>query len=152
MQRYGDASAAQSAFRPVGLVASLVGFGVFFGARVARQPMTTNAIRTATKIPNCSMSLMIFSIARVGWHHVLRSNPGRLAIFPPIRRASSGGAVVPLSRRNTRFHESVTSHQKTKTPIITNAPRTISSIFLIRNIELICERGRLYSAASPLSL
>jgi len=149
MLQCGDASAAQSGFRPVGLVASLVGLGVFFGARVARQPMTTNAIRTATKIPNCSMSLMLFFVARVGWHQVLRNNPGRLAIFAAIRRASSRGAVLPLSRRSTRFHESVTSHQKTKTPIITNAPRTISSMFLIRNIELICDRGQPYSAGSP---
>ena len=34
---------------------------------------------------------------------------------------------------NTLFHESVTSHQKTKTPITTSTPRTISSIFLTRN-------------------
>jgi hypothetical protein len=33
--------------------------GVFLGARVARQPTTTNAIRAATKIPNCSMSTML---------------------------------------------------------------------------------------------
>jgi hypothetical protein len=116
------------------------GLGVF-GARVAIQPQTTNAIRTATKIPNSRLSAMLFSAARVGWHQVLRSNPDSLAIFAAICRASSRGAVWPLSRTNLRFHESVTSHQKTKTPIITNAPRTISSIFLTRNIELICERG-----------
>jgi hypothetical protein len=36
------------------------------------------------------------------------------------------------------FHESVTSHQKTKTPITTSAPRTISTIFLTRSIDLVC--------------
>ena len=39
---------------------------IFFGARVARQPMTTNAIRTARKIPNSSVSFMLFSVARHG--------------------------------------------------------------------------------------
>jgi hypothetical protein len=53
---------------------------VFFGARVAKQPMTTNAIRTARKIPNSSVSFMLFSVARVGWHQVLRSNPGSLGL------------------------------------------------------------------------
>jgi hypothetical protein len=42
-------------------------------------------------------------------------------------------------RRETSFHESVTSHQETKIPsATTNAPRTISNIFLTRNAELIC--------------
>jgi hypothetical protein len=59
-------SAAQSAFRPAGLVTSLADLVAFFGARVARQPMTTNAIRTATKIPNCSMSTMLI-LRRPEW-------------------------------------------------------------------------------------
>jgi hypothetical protein len=46
------------------------------------------------------------------------------------QRQTSRGAVRLLVRSNTRFHESVTSHQKTNIPIITNALRTISSIFL----------------------
>ena len=36
------------------------------------------------------------------------------------------------------FHESVTSHQKTKTPITTSPPRTISTIFLTRSTDLVC--------------
>ena len=44
--------------------------------------------------------------------------------------------LASLFRRNTFFHESVTSHQKTKAPIATSVPR-ISSIFLMRNVELI---------------
>jgi hypothetical protein len=35
--------------------------GVFFGARVTRQPQTTNANRTATKIPSSRLSTMLFS-------------------------------------------------------------------------------------------
>ena len=35
--------------------------GVFFGARVTRQPQTTNAIRTATKSPSSRLSTMLFS-------------------------------------------------------------------------------------------
>ena len=42
------------------------GLGVFFGARVARQPTNTNAMRTATKIPNCSMSFMLILRRRGG--------------------------------------------------------------------------------------
>src|SRR5579862_1399581 len=53
---------------------------VFFGASVAKQPMTTNAIRTARKIPNSSVSFMLFSVARVGWHQVLRSHRGSLGL------------------------------------------------------------------------
>ena len=34
-----------------------------------------------------------------------------------------------LFRINKFFHESVTSHQKTKTPIATSMPRTISTTF-----------------------
>ena len=42
-------------------------------------------------------------------------------------------------RRNTLFHESVTSRQKTKAPITANAPIIISTIFPHpRNAELIC--------------
>jgi hypothetical protein len=51
--------------------------GVFFGARVARQPMTTNAIRTATKIPNCSMSTMLI-LRRPEWGGI-KSCAGSLA-------------------------------------------------------------------------
>ena len=53
---------------------------VFFGARVARQPMTTNAIRTASKIPNSSVSFMLFSDACMGWHQVSRGNLGSLGL------------------------------------------------------------------------
>jgi hypothetical protein len=35
--------------------------GVFFGARVTRQPQTTNANRTAIKIPSSRLSTMLFS-------------------------------------------------------------------------------------------
>ena len=35
--------------------------GVFFGARVTRQPQTTNANWTATKIPSSRLSTMLFS-------------------------------------------------------------------------------------------
>jgi hypothetical protein len=54
--------------------------GFIFGARVARQPMTTNAIRMARKIPNSSVSFMHFSVACMGWHQVLRSNPDSLGL------------------------------------------------------------------------
>ena len=40
--------------------------GAFFGARVTRQPTNTNAIRTATKIPNCSWSTMLI-LRRPEW-------------------------------------------------------------------------------------
>ena len=42
-----------------------------------------------------------------------------------------------LFRRKIFFHESVTSHQKTKAPIATSVP-TVSSIFITGNVELIC--------------
>lgn len=38
--------------------------GVFFEARVTRQPQTTNAIRAARKIPSSRLSAMPFSVAR----------------------------------------------------------------------------------------
>ena len=59
----------------------------------------------------------------------------RVPIAEEVRRIS---VFQSYSKKNTLFHESATSHQKTKTPITTSAPRTISSIFLTRSIDLVC--------------
>jgi hypothetical protein len=40
--------------------------GAFFGARVTRQPQTTNANRTARKIPSSRLSAMLFSASGRG--------------------------------------------------------------------------------------
>ena len=63
-----------------------------------------------------------------------------LSPLSPARTASEArhSHEANLFRRNTFFHESVTSsHQKTKTPIAISVPR-VSSIFITRNVELMC--------------
>ena len=51
----------------------------------------------------------------------------------------------PLFRRNTLFHASVTSHQKTKMPIATSAPRIISNI--VTHPTSMQQRGKRYDLA-----
>ena len=60
--------------------------GIFFRARVARQPQTTNTIKTARKIPSCSLSTNAFSPSPcMGWLQVLRRSSRSLAVFTAMR-------------------------------------------------------------------
>ena len=48
------------------LVLHRASLGFFFGARVAKQPQTTSATIKARKIPSCTASRMLISVARHG--------------------------------------------------------------------------------------
>jgi hypothetical protein len=84
-----------------------------------------------TRVRDSSISLVICSFTRCcsGYRSDLFLCRGRM-------RTSNINLRSEVAREPAR--RPVTSHQKTKTPITTSAPRTISTILLTRNAELIC--------------